>query len=88
MRILGKITEVEKDEIEMLNEKVCALKNLVQIIPETELNTYSRCVQEYNEISNRYQCWWSDIMERYGWEVMEGENLNINFLTCDIFTDE
>ncbi len=88
MRILGKITKQEEEEIEILNEKVCALKNLIEIMPEANSEMYDRCKNEYDEILDKYQGWWSGIMEKYGWEIMEGESLNINFLTCDLFADE
>lgn len=88
MRILGKISDQEEEEIEILSEKLYALKNLIKIIPESDTVLYEKCQSDYSSISQLYQSWWTDIVEKYGWKVMEGENLNINFLTCDMFVNE
>jgi CXXX repeat modification system protein len=33
----------------------------------------------------KFQKWWSDMAQKYGWESAEGGNWEIDFDTCDIY---
>lgn len=87
MRILDKISKHGAKKIEILNEKKCTLKKMIKINVVIRTEVYIRCKKKCKEISDKYQCYWSDTTEKYGWEIVEGEIFNINFLTYDIFAD-
>jgi CXXX repeat modification system protein len=46
---------------------------------------YEKLVKDIVETSICFQKWWDDMEARYQWEKHPGENLEIDFLTNDIY---
>lgn len=89
MRIIGKVSKDECREIEIINEKIFALKNLMKII-DSKANEalYSHCIDDYNFHMKEFSDWWCETQKKYNWKVSEEEFVNIKFQTGEIFVNE
>lgn len=84
-RIIGKVTEEEKNAIEYLFERRNGLKELAQILTPDNAELYEKLVIDLGETSIKFQKWWDDMSSKYNWESIEGGNWQIDFDTCDIY---
>jgi len=84
-RIIGKVTEEEKNAIEYLFERRNGLKELAQILTLDNAELYEKLVIDLGETSIKFQKWWDDMSSKYNWESIEGGNWQIDFDTCDIY---
>ncbi len=84
-KLIGKVTQEEKEEIKSLFERKNGLIELSKIlIPENEL-LYEKLVKDMGETSTRFQDWWDKKANKYGWESKEGYKWEINFDECTIY---
>lgn len=87
-KIIGRVTEEEKNEIQALFERRNGLNELSQILTvETVENEalYEKLVKDLGETGAKFQNWWNRMGEKYNWESAEGGNWEINFETCEIY---
>ena len=84
-KIIGRVTEEEKNEIQALFERRNALNELSQILTVENEALYEKLVKDLGETGAKFQNWWNRMGEKYNWESAEGGNWEINFETCEIY---
>ncbi len=90
-KTVGKVSEVEKNEIQLLHERKNGLIELTKSFVNLDQNVlensylYDKLVKDMGITTTRYQQWWNDKSSKYSWETIEGCSWEINFETCDIY---
>lgn len=84
-KLVGKVTEDEKNEILTLFERRNGLNELAQILTPEKQELYEKLVKDLGENSTKFQKWWDTMAQKYNWESAENGNWEINFDTCEIF---
>lgn len=84
-KLVGKVTEKEKNEILSLFERRNGLNELAQIITVDNEGLYEKLVKDMGDTSLKFQKWWDDMAVKYQWESHEEGNWEINFDTCEIY---
>ena len=83
-RIIGSVTEQEKNEILSLFERRNGLNELAMILTADNEALYEKLVKDLGETGMKFQNWWDRMAAKYQWESVEGGNWEINFETCEI----
>lgn len=90
-KMVGKVTEEERDEIQTLFERKNGLKELTRSLvnmDKKELENsalYEKLVSDMGSVSTRFQKWWDEKSEKYKWESARGGHWEIDFDTGDIY---
>ncbi|HIT15417.1 MAG TPA: CXXX repeat peptide modification system protein [Candidatus Avimuribaculum pullicola] len=84
-KIIGKVTEEEKREIQSLFERRNGLNELAKVLTADNAELYEKLVTDMGETGTRFQAWWDRMAQKYNWESADGGNWEINFTTCDIY---
>ena len=84
-KIVGKVTEEERNEIRHLFERKNGLNELVKILDVNNLDLYEKVVSDLGETTTRFQNWWDRMIEKYKWEEVDGGHWEIEFDSCDIY---
>lgn len=84
-KIVGKVTEGEKNEIQYLFERKNGLNELAKILTADNDSLYEKLVKDMGETSVNFQNWWDQMGQKYNWESVEGGNWEIDFATCNIY---
>ena len=84
-KVIGRVTEEEKNEIQTLFERRNGLNELSQILTVENETLYEKLVKDLGETGTKFQDWWNRMGEKYNWESVEGGNWEINFETCEIY---
>ena len=84
-KVIGRVTEEEKIEIQTLFERRNGLNELSQILTAENEALYEKLVKDLGETGTKFQNWWNRMGEKYNWESAEGGNWEINFETCEIY---
>ena len=84
-KVIGRVTEEEKNEIQALFERRNGLNELSQILTAENEALYEKLVKDLGETGAKFQTWWNSMGEKYNWESAEGGNWEINFETCEIY---
>lgn len=84
-KIISRVTEEEKNEIQALFERRNGLNELSQILTVENEALYEKLVKDLGETGAKFQDWWDRMGEKYNWESVEGGNWEINFETCEIY---
>ena len=84
-KIIGRVTEEEKNEIQALFERRNGLNELSQILTVENEALYEKLAKDLGETGAKFQNWWNRMGEKYNWESAEGGNWEINFETCEIY---
>lgn len=83
-KIVGSVTEEEKNAIQRLFERRNGLNELAKILtPENEA-LYEKLVKDLGETSTKFQQWWDTMAAKYQWESAPNGNWEINFDTNEI----
>lgn len=85
LKVVGKVTEEEKNEIQQLFERRNGLNELAKILTADNTELYEKLVGDLGETGTRFQAWWDRMETKYQWEGIEGGNWEINFDTCEIY---
>ena len=83
-KVVGQVTEEEKNEIQALFERRNGLNELAKILTSDNAELYERLVKDMAETGTNFQTWWDRMAQKYQWESAEGGNWEINFSTCEI----
>lgn len=83
-RVVGKVTEEERDAIQSLFERRNGLTELAKIIGDDDA-LYERLVADMGATGTKFQNWWDDTAAKYRWESAENGNWEIDFNTCEIY---
>lgn len=84
-KLVGQVTQEEKDEIQQLFERRNGLNELAKILTADNDELYEKLVKDMGETGTKFQNWWDRMGEKYQWESVEGGSWEINFDTCEIF---
>ncbi len=84
-KLVGQVTEEEKNEIQQLYERRNGLNELAKILTIENDALYEKLVKDSGETGVKYQNWWDRMAEKYKWESAEGGNWEINFNSCEIY---
>ena len=84
-KIVGSVTEQEKNQIRELFERRNGLNELAKILAPGNTDMYELLVKDLGETSTKFQKWWDTMSEKYQWEKAEGGNWEINFETCEVY---
>ena len=84
-KIVGQVTEEERNEIQALFERRNGLNELAKIVTADNTDLYEKLVKDLGETGTKFQQWWDSMADKYQWESIEGGNWEINFETCEIY---
>lgn len=84
MKVVGKVTEEEKKEIEVLFERKNGLNELAKILKPDDIELYEMLVKDMGATNVKFQTWWDRMSDKYQWERAENGRWEINFATCEI----
>ena len=84
-KLVGQVTEEEKNEIQTLFERRNGLNELAKIVTADNQDLYEKLVKDMGETGTKFQNWWDRMAQKYQWESAENGNWEINFETCEIF---
>ncbi|MBQ4344387.1 MAG: CXXX repeat peptide modification system protein [Muribaculaceae bacterium] len=84
-KIVGKVTEAEKKEIQSLFERRNGLNELAKILTADNSELYEKLVKDLGETGTKFQQWWDSMAQKYAWEGAESGHWEINFGTCEIY---
>lgn len=85
---IGKVTALERNEIQTLFERKNGLKELAKVITgdnDEENLLYERIVKDMGSTSARFQEWWDRTGEKYHWEKTDDGRWEIDFNTGEIY---
>lgn len=91
---VGVVTENEKREILILNERKSSLKELLLTLDSPMLtlderdSMYKKIIEDMEEVSLKYREWWTEKSSKYNWKYSENGEWSINFHTNEIFLIE
>jgi len=83
-KLVGKVSEEERNEIQALHERKNGLIELAKIIGENDV-IYEKLVRDMGATTSRFEQWWNRMGEKYQWQSAENGKWEIDFNTCDIF---
>lgn len=83
-KVIGKVTEQERNEIQALFERRNGLAELAKILTADNAELYERLIMDMGETGSKFQNWWDTMSQNYQWESVEGGHWEINFDTCEI----
>ena len=84
-KMVGQVTEFEKDEILRLFERKNGLKELFQTIDSGNESLYNKIVEDMGATAVEFQKWWDEKAAKYEWENVQGASWEIDFNTCAIY---
>lgn len=84
-KIVGQVTEEEKNEIQTLFERRNGLNELAKILTADNEELYEKLVKDMGETNFKFDNWWDNMSKKYQWESTEDGNWEINFETCEIY---
>jgi CXXX repeat modification system protein len=83
-KLVGEVTEEEKNEILGLFERRSGLTELAKIV-DNNYALYEKLIADMGATSVKFQSWWDKMATKYQWESSENGHWEINFETCEIF---
>lgn len=83
-KVVGHVTEAEKNEIQTLFERRNGLNELAKILSPDNTELYERLVKDLGVTTTKFQQWWDNMSAKYQWEGTENGNWEINFQTNEI----
>lgn len=84
-KVIGKVTEEEKCEIQRLFERQSGLNELAKIVSADNDALYEKLVKDLGETGVKFQDWWNRMAGCYQWENGEDAHWEIDFVTNDIY---
>ena len=84
-KLVGQVTNEEKNEIQQLFERRNGLNELAKILNADNTELYEKLVKDMGETGTKFQGWWDRMSQKYQWESTENGNWEINFETNEIY---
>lgn len=84
-KMIGSVTEEERDEIQKLYERRNGLNELAKVLTSDNMELYEKMIKDMGETGNRFQNWWDRMYQKYGWESDPEGHWEIDFDTCEIY---
>ena len=86
-KVIGKVTEAERDEIRNLFERRNGLNELIQILDVNNNELYEKVLSDLGETTTKFQAWWESKADFYAWESIPNGHWSIDFNTCEIYLE-
>ncbi|MBO5800003.1 MAG: CXXX repeat peptide modification system protein [Paludibacteraceae bacterium] len=86
-RLIGTVSEEEKNEIQLLFERKKALNELSCLISQED-ELYSKLQEDKKETSEKYQKWWTEMSQKYNWGNGENSELFIDFESNKVYSNQ
>lgn len=83
-KLVGQVTEDEKNAIQAIFERRNGLNELAQIVKQDDA-LYERLVTDMGQTATKFQNWWDTMARKYNWESDPNGNWEIDFNTNEIF---
>lgn len=83
-KVIGKVTEQERNEIQALFERKNGLSELAKILTADNAELYERLISDMGQTGTKFQNWWDSMVQKYQWESVDGGHWEINFDSCEI----
>lgn len=83
-KIISRVTEEERNEIQSLFERRNGLEELAKILTDDNPELYERLVGDMGDTATKFQSWWNRMSQKYNWESDPAGHWEINFDTCEI----
>ncbi|MEQ3145609.1 CXXX repeat peptide modification system protein [Phocaeicola coprocola] len=83
-KVVGRVTEEEKNEIMHLFERRNGLNELAKVLSPDNEELYEKLVKDLGETSTKFHQWWEHMAAKYQWEGTETGSWEINFQTNEI----
>lgn len=83
-KVVGHVTDNEKNEIQRLFERRNGLNELAKILSPENEELYERLVKDMGDTTTKFQQWWDSMAQKYQWEGAENGSWEINFQTNEI----
>ncbi len=83
-KVVGHVTDSEKNEIQRLFERRNGLNELAKILTPENEELYERLVKDMGDTTTKFQQWWDSMAQKYQWEGAENGSWEINFQTNEI----
>lgn len=83
-KIVGHVTDNERNEIQRLFERRNGLNELAKILTPENEELYERLVKDMGDTTTKFQQWWDSMAQKYQWEGAEDGSWEINFQTNEI----
>ena len=84
-KLVGKVTEDERNEIQKLFERRNGLQELAKILSPDNSTLYEKLVIDLGTTTTNFQNWWDKMASKYDWEKAESGTWEIDFESCDIY---
>ena len=84
-KLVGKVTEQERDQIKALFERKNGLTELFKSIDAQNEVLYNKVVTDMGKTSAEFQNWWDNMAQQYGWEGDSQSSWEIDFNDCSIY---
>ena len=84
-KIVGKVTEEERNDIQTLFERRNGMQELAKILKADDAELYEKLVKDLGETETKFQIWWDTMWKKYNWESAPNGNWSINFDTREIY---
>lgn len=83
-KVIGIVTEQERNEIQALFERKNGLSELAKILTADNAELYERLISDMGQTGTKFQNWWDSMAQKYQWESVDGGHWEINFDSCEI----
>jgi len=84
-KLISKVTEFEKNEIQRLYERKNTLAELFKIVDADNDKLYNRIIEDMGKTSADFQKWWDEKSKEHSWEAKEGYSWEIDFNDGSIY---
>jgi len=84
-KLVGKVSEEERNEIKRLHERKNGLSELFKIVDPDNLILFNRLVDDMGKTVVEFQKWWDEKSTKYHWESQSDNSWEIDFDDCSIY---
>ena len=84
-RLIGSVSEKERDEIRTLFERKNGLNELFKVLDAENEALYNKLVADMSVTATKFQSWWDEKAQKYQWDSLPDHRWEIDFDTCEIF---
>lgn len=86
-KLVGQVTEDEKNEIKTLFGRQNGLNELAKVLTPDNPELYEKLVSDMGETRINFDRWWDTMSQKYQWESIDTGHWVIDFDTCKIYLE-
>ena len=84
-KLIGSVSEQERDEIRTLFERKNGLNELFKVLDAENEALYNKLVADMSITATKFQSWWDEKAQKYHRDSLRDHRWEIDFHTCEIF---